>query len=156
SRGRAWTRPVLRRRDSQSAVGRPRLAPASSRIGPVGLAGITAVHGGPGGLDGGLGGRWPGRKTEAVLRPAGIGRRVQLAEGESLLGLAHRAAGEALRGAGLGVDDLEAILVSTGTPPALSPSLACALAHALGAAEGPGPQALDISAACSGYLYALQ
>ena len=53
--------------------------------------------------------------------------------------------------------DLEAIIVATGTPPKLSPTVACMVQNALAIDDGPADVAAhDVSAACSGYLYALQ
>ena len=48
-----------------------------------------------------------------------------------------------------------AIVCSTGTPGLATPSLACRILHEL-AGRGAECQAHDVSAACSGYLYALQ
>ncbi len=100
---------------------------------------------------------FPDRSVEDILRRTGIRSRRFLAEGETITGLAADAARMALDEAGLDVADLEAIYVATGTPPSISPSLACLVHHRL-AEEGTARDvaASDILAACSGYLYALQ
>ena len=73
------------------------------------------------------------------------------------MSLAAAAARKALREAGLEASSLDAIFVSTSSPVSLSPSLACLLHHEL-ARDGAirDLPAVDLLAACTGYLYALQ
>jgi 2-oxoisovalerate dehydrogenase E1 component len=53
--------------------------------------------------------------------------------------------------------DIDALVCSTGTPTAMTPSLACRVLRALSPEKGELlMQAHDVNAACSGYLYALQ
>ncbi len=101
--------------------------------------------------------RFPGRVAEDIVQRTGIESRPLLAEGETVLTLATRAARAALRQNGLTLADLDAIYVSTSSPLSLSPSMACLLHHQL-SLDGPAKDlpASDILAACSGYLYALQ
>jgi len=66
--------------------------------------------------------------------------------------MGERAARQAMSSAGLGPDDIDMLIVSTGTPDFFTPSTACVLQGRLGIAQG---FAFDISAACSGFLYAL-
>jgi 3-oxoacyl-[acyl-carrier-protein] synthase-3 len=62
------------------------------------------------------------------------------------------AAGErAMRAAGVGPRDVDLLVIGTFTPDHLCPSTACLVQHRLGL-ETP---AFDISAACSGFMYAL-
>ncbi len=79
-------------------------------------------------------------------------RRIATAE-ETTSVLALGASEKALADAGLSPSDLTHILVATFTPDAYIPSAACVLAHRMGLS---GLYAADISAACSGFLYALE
>lgn len=62
------------------------------------------------------------------------------------------AARRAMERAGVDADEIDLIIVSTATPDRLLPSTACDLQALLGASRAA---AFDISAACSGFLYAL-
>ena len=62
------------------------------------------------------------------------------------------AAKHAIEAAGLDPKDVELIVVATITPEMVFPSTACFIGAALGI---PGVPAFDLSAACSGFLYAL-
>jgi 2-oxoisovalerate dehydrogenase E1 component len=98
----------------------------------------------------------PGRTSADVIQRTGIETRRWLGPGEDSLSLAVRATRQALEEAGLTPADLDAVICSTGTPPALTPSLACrVMAELTRQGAGLGAQAYDINAACSGYLYAL-
>ena len=101
--------------------------------------------------------RFPGRTASDIFQRTGIETRRLLGPDESALTLATRASRSALAGAGLTLNEIDAIFVSTSTPISLSPSMACLLHHQL-SLHGPSRDvpASDILAACSGYLYALQ
>lgn len=58
----------------------------------------------------------------------------------------------ALCRAGISADEVDLILVATATPDRLLPSTACDVQHLLGASRAA---AMDLSAACSGFVYAL-
>jgi 3-oxoacyl-[acyl-carrier-protein] synthase-3 len=66
--------------------------------------------------------------------------------------LAIVAAQKALKAADLPAADLDLIIVGTTSPDYLFPSVGCLLQHRLGAAKAA---AFDVSAACSGFNYAL-
>jgi 3-oxoacyl-[acyl-carrier-protein] synthase-3 len=66
--------------------------------------------------------------------------------------LAVRAAREALERRGVAASELDLIIVATVTPDMVFPATACVLQDKLGASRAWG---FDISAACSGFLYAL-
>lgn len=66
--------------------------------------------------------------------------------------MATEAAREVLRRRGVGPEEIDLILVATITPDMLFPATACLVQNALGARRAWG---FDISAACSGFLYAL-
>jgi 2-oxoisovalerate dehydrogenase E1 component len=99
---------------------------------------------------------YPQRTSVEVMKRTGIEARRWIGLGEDSLGLAVRAASQVLDEAGLTPADLDAVICTTGTPAALTPSLACRILAEL-AKDGivTGAQAHDINAACSGYLYAL-
>jgi 3-oxoacyl-[acyl-carrier-protein] synthase-3 len=66
--------------------------------------------------------------------------------------MATRAAREALDHRGLSPDDVDVILVATVTPDRVFPATACLVQDQLGARHAWG---FDLSAACSGFLFAL-
>jgi 3-oxoacyl-[acyl-carrier-protein] synthase-3 len=67
--------------------------------------------------------------------------------------MATHAARRALEQAGLAAEDVELIIVATITPDTPTPATACYVQQALGANHAV---AFDISAACSGFLYAMK
>ncbi len=89
---------------------------------------------------------------EWVTRRTGIKERRVVGEGESTATLAITAARRALDDAGLGADDIDLIIGATVTPEMIFPATACFVQAALEAGDTP---AFDISAACSGFAYAL-
>jgi 3-oxoacyl-[acyl-carrier-protein] synthase-3 len=88
---------------------------------------------------------------EWIVSRTGIKER-RLAEGRSCSDLALPASLQALEQAGMTPEDLTHIVVATFTPDAYIPSAACILEHRLGLS---GRYAIDLSAACSGFVYAL-
>ncbi|MTT30558.1 beta-ketoacyl-ACP synthase III [Terrilactibacillus sp. BCM23-1] len=66
--------------------------------------------------------------------------------------MAYYAAKEAIKNAGITAKDLDLILVATVTPDQPFPSVSCMLQDRLGANHVP---AMDISAACSGFMYGM-
>jgi 3-oxoacyl-[acyl-carrier-protein] synthase-3 len=89
---------------------------------------------------------------EWILQRTGIAERHIAEQGETTFTLGLRAAQAALEIADLDPVRLDLIIVATVTPDHLLPSTACLLQDALGA-ENAG--ALDVSAGCSGFVYAL-
>lgn len=89
---------------------------------------------------------------EWIVTRTGISERRIAADDEATSDLAVHAAQAALEAAALDPADLEMILVATVTPDMLFPSTACILQDRLGARRAG---ALDVAAACSGFLYAL-
>jgi len=87
-----------------------------------------------------------------VYQVTGIRERRWAAEGEKPSDMALAAAERALAHAGLSVDDIGAIVLSTTTPDVAMPSTACILQQRLGLPTVP---AFDLNAACSGWLYAV-
>ncbi len=88
---------------------------------------------------------------EWIRSRTGIGqRRIALEEGTSHM--AAEAARRALEDAGMDALELDIILAATSSPDYCFPSCACEVQAALGAEHAV---AYDISAACSGFLFAL-
>ena len=90
--------------------------------------------------------------NEWIVTRTGIVERRIAPEEEATSDLALRAAQSALEAAGLDPADLDMILVATITPDMPFPSTACVLQDRLGARRAG---AVDISAACSGFIYGL-
>jgi len=90
---------------------------------------------------------------EWITSRTGIKERHVVAEGEASSDMALKAAQRALEDAGMEASELTHIIFSTLTPDTYCPSAACWLEEKLGTA---GAMALDINAACSGFLYGLQ
>ncbi|WP_290751733.1 beta-ketoacyl-ACP synthase III [Exiguobacterium sp. UBA3968] len=89
---------------------------------------------------------------EWIRTRTGIGARRIAADDVDVTDLATEAAQKALDDAGLTVEDIGLIIVGTATGRAF-PSTACIVQERLGAR---GATAFDISAACSGFIFALQ
>lgn len=79
-------------------------------------------------------------------------RRILGDDGKATSFMATEAAREALDKRGLTPDDVDVIVVATVTPDMLFPATACLVQDNLGASNAWG---FDLSAACSGFLYAL-
>lgn len=89
---------------------------------------------------------------EWIRSRTGIRERRRAAEGETTGDLAYRASVRALEATGLTGADLDMIILGTTTPDIIFPSTACLLQDRLGA---NGCAAMDVNAACSGFMYAL-
>lgn len=87
-----------------------------------------------------------------ITERTGIKERRTAAEGECTSDLAFKAAQKALEAAGLEAKDLDMIVVGTITPDLPLPACAVFLQRKLGARTIPS---FDISAACSGFVYAM-
>ena len=88
---------------------------------------------------------------EWIFSRTGIKER-RISKGEGTIFHAKIAALKALEDSGLDIKDLDLIIVATLTPDNLMPSTACSLQKELGADKA---LCFDISAACSGFIYAL-
>ncbi|MFN8082461.1 MAG: beta-ketoacyl-ACP synthase III [Kineosporiaceae bacterium] len=89
---------------------------------------------------------------EWIRERSGIVSRRFAAADESVTDMAEHAALAAITRAGIAASDVDAVLVATVTHPYQTPSAATLLAHRIGATPAA---ALDISAACAGFCYAL-
>jgi 3-oxoacyl-[acyl-carrier-protein] synthase III len=89
---------------------------------------------------------------EWIRDRTGIEQRHIAAEGQTTSDLATIAAERALAAAGLKGSDIDLIVVGTTTPDLIFPSVATLVQKRIGA-QGSG--AMDVNAACSGFMYAL-
>ncbi|HET7109263.1 MAG TPA: beta-ketoacyl-ACP synthase III [Gemmatimonadales bacterium] len=87
-----------------------------------------------------------------IVDRTGIRERHFAGPEDTVASLSATAAAQALGQAGLGAADLDAIVLGTATPDRLLPATACDLQALLGATNA---FALDIDAACPGFLFAL-
>jgi 3-oxoacyl-[acyl-carrier-protein] synthase III len=86
-----------------------------------------------------------------ITERTGIRERRIAGKGESTGPLAEAAAREALERAGVAASDLDLVVVATSTPEMPLPATAAWVTARLGATAG----ALDLNAACAGFVYAL-
>ena len=89
---------------------------------------------------------------EWIRTRTGVRERRIVGDGENTLTMAVDASQRALDDAGLEPDDIDLIVLATSTPYVPLPATACFLQDVLGCRHIP---AFDISAACSGFIYAL-
>ena len=87
-----------------------------------------------------------------ITERTGIKRRHVADPGTTTFSLATEAAREALAAAGVRPEELDMILVATSSPDGPFPSVACRVQDELGV---PGACAIDLLAACTGFVYAL-
>jgi len=91
--------------------------------------------------------------SDAWIRErTGIRQRHIAAEGEKTSDLAVNAARAALAHAGMGIDEVDLIVLATTTPDSTFPATAARVQAALGMNHGA---AFDIQAVCAGFVYAL-
>ena len=89
---------------------------------------------------------------EWIRTRTGISQRTIASEGEYNSTFAVRAGREALERAGISAEDLDMIILATVTPDSPLPATACTVQAELGASNAA---AFDLSAACTGFIYAL-
>jgi len=87
-----------------------------------------------------------------IFERTGIRERRIAADGEFTSHMAAAAARSALDNAGLRATDIDLIIVATVTPDTLVPATACRVQRLIGASNA---NAFDLSAACAGFLYAM-
>ena len=89
---------------------------------------------------------------EWIYSRSGIAERRLAAEDEKTSDLALQASRRAIEAAGVGLDEIDLIIVATTTPDQIFPSTACILQDKLGIKQGA---AFDVQAVCAGFIYAL-
>jgi 3-oxoacyl-[acyl-carrier-protein] synthase III len=87
-----------------------------------------------------------------ITERTGIKERRIAGRDDSTATLGKRAAEQALRVAGVGLDEVGLLLVATATPDYTLPSASCVLQLELGMTRGA---AMDVIAGCSGFVYGL-
>jgi 3-oxoacyl-[acyl-carrier-protein] synthase-3 len=87
-----------------------------------------------------------------IVERTGIIERHMVEPGTPTSELAAQAMGDLLRNRGIEADEVELIIVATVTPDMFFPSTACMVQNKIRATRAWG---FDLSAACSGFLYAL-
>lgn len=92
-----------------------------------------------------------GCDSDWIVRRTGILQRRHAEPGQATSDLCYEAALRCLENASVSVDEIDLILVATITPDHPTPSTACHLQRRLGAVA----PAMDIGAACAGFMYAL-
>jgi 3-oxoacyl-[acyl-carrier-protein] synthase-3 len=88
-----------------------------------------------------------------IVHRTGVHERRHVVEGERLQDLATAAGREALAEAGVRAEDVDLVLVATLAADELTPNAAPLVAHDLGAVNAG---AMDVAAACTGFLSGLQ
>jgi 3-oxoacyl-[acyl-carrier-protein] synthase III len=91
--------------------------------------------------------------NEWIMERTGIKQRHIVDKGMATSHMATEASKKALAERGISGSDIEAIFLGTVTPDMSFPATACLVQHNIGAKAAWG---YDISAACSGFVYALQ
>ena len=90
---------------------------------------------------------------EWIYSRVGIRERHLVDKGKATSDMAVEAAKKCLADRGIGADQVEVVIVATVTPDMFFPATACLVQDRLGA---KGAWGFDLSAACSGFIYALQ
>jgi 3-oxoacyl-[acyl-carrier-protein] synthase-3 len=90
---------------------------------------------------------------EWIVERTGIHQRHIVEPGVATSDLAAKAAQECLAKRGIAASEVEMILIATVTPDMAFPATACLVQEKIGAT---GAWGFDLSAACSGFIYALQ
>lgn len=90
---------------------------------------------------------------EWITTRTGIKERHIIADDQAASDMAYESAKMALADAGMEASELTHIICGTFTPDSMVPSTACYIQEKLGIS---GQMCMDVAAACSGFLYALQ
>ena len=92
-----------------------------------------------------------GCDADWIVKRTGIQQRFQIGPDEATSDLAIAAGRACLESANVSPEEIDLIVVGTMTPDHLTPSVANLVQHALGCQAA----AIDVNAACSGFVYAL-
>lgn len=92
-----------------------------------------------------------GCDSDWIVQRTGIVTRYHAPADQATSDMAYEAARDCLERSGVGVDEVDMIIVATMTPDHYTPSTACLVQSRLGAKCG----AVDMNAACSGFMYGL-
>jgi 2-oxoisovalerate dehydrogenase E1 component len=148
--------PVFTRRVIENTMLLPRRE-GTRRAFEVGMSGVASASGSRLVSNEELVGVRPGITAHDIVTLTGIETRRWATSQETAVSLAVKACRQLLDRERLLLDDIDLVICSTTSPTMVTPSMACQVLGALGDGRGRAmAQAFDISAACSGYLYALQ
>lgn len=92
-----------------------------------------------------------GCDSEWIVRRTGIKERRKASPDQATSDLCYEASLKCLQAAGVSISQVDLILVATITPDFPTPSTACNLQRRLGAVA----PAMDVNAACAGFMYAM-
>ncbi len=92
-----------------------------------------------------------GYDSDWIVQRTGIKARYHVAEGEATSDMAIRAAKKCLQKSGVDASEIDLIIVATISPDHITPSTACIVQAHLGSPAA----AIDVNAACSGFIYGL-
>lgn len=96
--------------------------------------------------------RFVDTSDEWITSRTGIKRRHIVSGDENAVTLAARAAGNALENAGVKPEEIQLVLAATSSAGTNFPGVACQVCKELGIKDAP---AMDLSAACSGFIFSL-
>ncbi len=96
-----------------------------------------------------------GRAPGSTAGRSGVRERRWIGADETTVSMTTAALGRALDSAGLGIDDLDALIVTSVAPEQPMPTTAILVAARLGATDGV-LEAFDVNASCLGFLTGLQ
>lgn len=96
--------------------------------------------------------QWTGAQIELIRERTGIEERRHASDSMATSDLAFEAVSEMLKRRGISLERVHAVIVATSTPDHPQPATASILSAKLGMGGIP---AFDITAACSGFIYAL-
>lgn len=143
-----------RRTGAAEAVAQPTHAGSSQLV--AGLVGVTTRVGSRRVSNDEISEMCPTWSPADIVKRTGIESRQWVEGDENPLSLAVDASREVLENASMSIDDIDLILVSTGTPLYTTPSMGALIHYELAGDRDTQTAAYDVSAACSGYLYGLQ
>jgi len=150
-----YGKPHIRRRKSNNTLVIAH-EPAAHRAFDVGISNVEIAKGGRVVTNDELLGQHSTMTSEDIIRRTGIRQRYWADKNEDAISLSVHACQQVLDQQGLLIDDIDLVICSTTSPMSMTPSMACRILNGLSSGQDAMIQAYDISAACSGYLYALQ
>ena len=148
-------KPILSRRKSENTIVLAHSLP-ERRAFEVGLSNVQFHEGSKLITNEALLGENAAMTSEDIIRRTGIRQRYWVDQNEDAITMAVGSCQNVLEQEGLLIDDIDLLICSTTSPMSMTPSMACRILNGLSSGKDTMIQAYDISAACSGYLYALQ
>ncbi|MEC9096804.1 MAG: beta-ketoacyl-ACP synthase 3, partial [Planctomycetota bacterium] len=150
-----YDKPILRRRKSENTIVLTPSPPERTAF-DVGLSNVQFHKGSRLITNEFLLGDSVDMTSDDIVRRTGIRQRYWVDQNEDAISMAVGSCQKVLEKEGLLLDDIDLLICSTTSPMSMTPSMACRILNGLSFGKDTMIQAYDISAACSGYLYALQ